>query len=674
MIADVQAWLNNPGNNFGWVLVGDEAANETAMRFDSRSNPDHSRRPELKVVFDPPNQQTGACCNPDGSCTIVADSSACTGVFQGLGTSCDPNPCTQPQGACCFPDAQATCSLLTEAECVAAGGSFGGDFTTCVETSCPVIPTPYTDPLPVPAPATPVAGTVGQVATYNLAMREVTQRLHSELPETTVWGYGDTSSGASYPGPTIEAFQGDSVTDNWINDLRDTSLPGTPLRTDHYLDVDLCPHGAENNAKAIVHLHGGHVPADVDGHPDLAYTPGNLVSYKYPNNQEAAALWYHDHALGITRLNVYMGLAGFYLIRDPNEQNLGLPSGSYELPLVIQDRSFNVDGSFYYPSDWQDMFFGKTILVNGGVWPYHNVDRGKYRLRILNGSGSRMLTLQFCPNDNESPCTSPADFQLIAHEGGFLPAPVTLNEMTLAPGERRDVVVDFFNYDPGTAVYLVNSAPAPYPGPPGEGVVPDVMKFVIGSNTGHTDQVPGDLHPGSPMEVLSESDAAVHRYFELEKGPGNACSPFAWEIVSTDGLNGPVLGRRWNDISELPKLGDTEVWSFINRSGMFHPMHMHLVFFQVLDREQFSEVDGLVVPSGVRVSPSPGESGWKDTVQVNSREIVRVIARFEDYSGLFPYHCHILEHEDHEMMRQFKVVGEIKPKTMPGIPLLLLDD
>jgi spore coat protein A len=452
------------------------------------------------------------------------------------------------------------------------------------------------------------------------------------------------------------------VTVNWINDLRDTAITGDPPRDDHYLTVDTCPHGAENVAKTVVHLHGGHVPSDVDGQPEMTYLPGNLDTYVYPNNQDAATLWYHDHALGLTRLNVYMGLAGFYLVRDPVEDALGLPSGEYELPLAIMDRSFHPDGSLKYPAVWQDMFLGETILVNGRVWPRKDVAQGKYRLRILNGSNTRTLTLNLCPGSNASPCPSPATFQLLGQEGGLLPTPLSLTEITLAPAERADVVADFASYAPGTSVYLQNTAPAPYPGTPGVGVVPDVMRFDVQAEVGHTDPVPGSLRP---MEVLNEGDAIANRTLELVKSPGNACSPFSWEVVSTDGLNGPVLGSRWVDITEMPELGTTEVWSFVNRSGMTHPMHMHLVFFQVLDRQTFDEVGGQIVPTGSPVPPPAHEMGWKDTVRVDPGEIVRVIARFEDYEGLFPYHCHILEHEDHEMMRQFRVVPE--PSTLLGV-------
>jgi spore coat protein A len=664
MVADVQGWLDAPATNFGWIVIGNEVDSRVVKRFDSRENATSSRRPALEITFTPPPAATGACCADDGSCSVVLDpGGTCTApsVYQGSGTSCSPNLCPQPTGACCIADASATCNEVTEEDCDLAGGTFQGDLSVCTAGLCPVIPTPFVDLLPLPAPATPVSGSIGGVATYDIAMREVQQQLHSELPPTTVWGYGDGPTGASYPGPTIEATTGNPITVNWINDLRDTSQVGDPLRTSHYLPVDTCPHGAEDSAKAVVHLHGGHVPPDADGYPEATFLPGSQETYVYPNNQDAATLWFHDHALGITRLNVYMGLAGFYLIRDPVEGALGLPSGEYEIPLVVQDRSFNTDGSLKYPMVWQDMFLGETMLVNGKVWPRHDVEQGKYRLRLLNGCNSRTLTLQFCPGSNAVPCPSPATFQLLGQEGGLLPAPVPLTEVTLGGAERADVIVDFAPYAGGSSVYLQNTAPAPFPGTPGVGELHDVMRFDVQAQAGFTDPVPGALRT---METLNEADAVEYRTLELVKAGGDVCSPFTWEVVTTDGLNGAALGSRWDDVTELPQLGTTEVWSFVNRSGLTHPMHMHLVFFQVLDRQAFDEVGGQVVPVGSPVPPPPHEQGWKDTVQVGPNEIVRVIARFEDYPGLFPYHCHILEHEDHEMMRQMQVVPE--PSVLLG--------
>ena len=666
MIADVQGWLDAPATNHGWIVIGNEVDDRVAKRFDSREINDVNLRPKLVIDFTP-STPTGACCATDGSCGVVADpGGACTApsVYQGAGTSCDPNLCPQPTGACCIPDASGTCNELTATDCAAAGGGFQGEGSQCAALECPVVPTPFVDALPLPAVAQPVSGTPGGVATYDIAMREVQQQLHSEIAgPTTVWGYGDGLSGASYPGPTVEARSGEQVTVNWINDLRDTSAPGDPLRTAHYLPIDTCPHGANDQSpRTVVHLHGAHVPADSDGHPEATFLPGSQVQYVYPNQQLPSTLWYHDHALGITRLNVYMGMAGFFLIRDDVEDALGLPSGEYEIPLAIQDRSFRPDGTLKYPTFWQDMFFGDTMLVNGKVWPRHDVSQGKYRLRLLNGCNSRTLTLEFCPGSNASPCPAPASFLVLGQEGGLLPAPETLTSITLGPGERGDVIVDFAGQAAGSQVFLVNSAPAPFPGEPGTGVVSDVMRFDVQASTGFQGPIPANLRP---QEVLLEANAVTQREFELVKGPGNACSPFIWEIQSTDGLNGPVLGSMWEDVTEMPQLGSTEVWRFINRSGMTHPMHMHLVMFQVLDRQPFDVVNGDIVPTGTPTPPPAWESGWKDTVQVAPGEMVRVIARFDDYTGLFAYHCHILEHEDHEMMREFEVVPE------PGLLALI---
>jgi spore coat protein A len=665
MAQDVRDWLDSPSSNAGWILIGAEGIDETARRFNSRQHPEAATRPVLEVVFDPP-ADTGACCDGSGGCTITT-STGCVGTYEGDDSTCEPSPCT---GACCLADG--SCSEdQTLAECAAAGGSYQGDEVACSGVTCPV-PTgaccvpgepgscsetsaatcgglggtfqgvdtlcqvdlcPFVDELPRPAIATPVTGTSSGAASYDMAMTEFTQVLHRDLPATTVWGYG-----GSYPGPTIEARSGQPVTVRWINDLRDN---GGALRAEHYLAVDTCMHGPDHEGAAprtVVHLHGGHVPPEVDGYPEDTFLPGEEVTYVYPNNQDAATLWFHDHALGITRLNVYMGLSGLYLLRDDVEDSLGLPAAGYEIPLVIQDRAFNPDGSLSYPADWQDHFFGDKILVNGKVWPYLEVDRGKYRFRVLNGSNSRVYTLTF--DDG----TAAAPFAQIGSEGGFLTTPVTgLTELTLSPGERADLVIDFAGYPAGSEIVLTNSAVAPFPNGPAESVVPDVMKFIVGDETGHAAPLPTSLRP---LETLDEADSLRERELVLTK-EFEACAG-SWWVIN---------GLGWDDITEQPVLGTTEVWSFVNQTGVVHPMHMHLVFFQVLDRQPFELVGGEITPTGERVFPEPEEAGWKDTVQAPPGQITRVIARFDDYTGLYPYHCHILEHEDHEMMRQFEVLG-----------------
>ena len=670
LAADVQGWLDNPAGNFGWILIGTEGAGgRTAKRFDSRTNPAGAQQPRLTIDFTPPVTQgaccadddtctfgtpqecstaggtfqgiggacvpdpcllpTGACCYEDGSCVELSDD-ACAGTSgnpQGIGTSCAPGVCPEPVGACCADSG--SCSLVTESACQSQDGEFRGGGTDCITEACPVLLEPFVDPLPIPSVAQPVSGSAGGVAQYEIAITEFQQQLHRDLPPTTLWGYD-----GQFPGPTIEATAHETVTVNWISDIRDSF---GALRTEHLLPVDLCPHGPDQlgpSPRTVVHLHGAHVEAEFDGYPEDTILPGEQQVYLYSNHQLPATLWYHDHALGITRLNVYLGLAGFYLIRDSFEQSLDLPSGAYEIPLVLMDRTFNADGSLNYPAAWQEHFFGDKILVNGKVWPFLDVDQGKYRFRILNGSGSRTYTLTL-----SLPGLS---FRQIGTDGGLLPAPITLSEITLAPAERADVVIDFAGITPGTEILLTNSAAAPFPNPTSAGAVPQVMKFVVTAQTGDTTPLPGALRP---IETLQEADSVASRDFELYLS-SDPCTGTVWTIN----------GLRWDDITEYPFLDTTEVWRFINRSEITHPMHMHLVMFQILDRQPFEMVGTVPTPSGPPVLPQPNEMGWKDTVQTHPGEITRVIARFEDYKGKFAYHCHILEHEDQEMMRQFQTI------------------
>jgi len=604
LLADVQNWTSNPATNFGWILRGKEngSPGSAVKRFESRQSADPARRPRLEITYTAPP--------PD------------------------------PMGACCLPDA--SCDTLTALDCVAVGGVYQGDGTTCSPIpDCPLMLEAFVDSLPRPGVATPISGTVGGVAHYQVAITEQSQRLHRDLPPTRIWGYGGT-----YPGPTIEASVDNEVTVTWVNDLRDSN---GALRTSHYLPVDLCLHGpdmAGATPRVVSHLHGGHVEQQNDGYPEQTILPGQSQTFHYPNHQLPATLWYHDHALGITRLNVMMGLAGFYIVRDPVEAALGLPSGRYEIPLAIQDRSFRSDGSLVYPAAWEEHFFGDKALVNGKVWPYLRVHQGKYRFRMLDGSNSRAYRLRF---------SNGAPMQIIGLEGGLLPAPVLADSVTLTPGERVDVIVDFASYPAGTEILLLNSAPAPYPnGMPGEQPeITTIMKFIVEGVPGHTAPTPASLRP---IERLQESDAVVSRDLVLQKTPGSGeCGETQWRIN----------GLGFDDVREFPVLGTTEVWRFVNRSGTVHPMHMHLVMFQILDRQPFVIVNDSIVPSGPAVAPRPQESGWKDTAPVSPNEILRVIARFEDYLGLFPYHCHILEHEDNEMMRQFQVVA---PNTSTETP------
>jgi len=548
------------------------------------------------------------------------------GVYHGDNTTCAPNPCPPPVGACCL--SSGDCTNVTAVQCSALGGTYQGNGTICASNLCFVILTPFVDALPVPAPLQPVTGTIGGSAHYEIAMRQVQQKLHRDLPLTTGWAYG-----TAFPGPVIEAGVDQPVTVKWINDLRDGS---GQLRTNHYLPVDTCLHGPDTEGakpRVVVHLHGGKVAQKDDGYPEETFLPGQSRTNYYPNNQPGAAIWFHDHALGITRLNVYMGLAGLYILREGVENALGLPSGPNEIPLVIQDRKFRADGSLAYPAAWDEHFFGDTFVVNGKVWPYLMVKKGKYRFRVVSGSTSRTLTLAL---------SSGATFHQIGTDGGMLPAPVPLNQLTLMPGERADVVIDFASYATGAEILLTNSAPAPFPGTPGVGVIPNVMKFIVTNVAGHTVALPTMLRS---LERLSETNSVKQRDFVLRKS-SDPCTGAKWLINDL----------HWDDITEFPVLGTTEVWSFINRSGVAHPMHLHLVLMQVLDRQPFVFTNDTIVTTGPPVPPPANEAGWKDTVRANPAEITRVIARFDGFAGRYPYHCHIIEHEDHEMMRQFEVV------------------
>ena len=588
MTADVQGWVEGSIANAGWLIRGEEASSTNTRRFASRETGTAANRPVLLVTYLP----------------------------------------SAPTGACCFDDG--TCDTLTAAACAAASGNYQGDDTACTANLCPLVLEPFVDPLPRPGVATPVSGTPGGTAAYSLSITEFNQQLHRDLPPTKVWGYAGT-----YPGPTIEASVGYPVDVTWINDLRDST---GALRTEHYLPVDLCLDGPDTEgpaARTVVHLHGGHVGPESDGYPESTILPGGQQTFHYPNIQPPTTLWYHDHAMGITRLNVMMGLAGFYLIRDAAEAALNLPSGEYEIPLAIQDRTFSADGRLRYPALWREMFFGDKAVVNGKVWPYLNVKQGKYRFRMLNGSNSRAYTLKL---SNGAPLVQ------IGTDGGLLSAPVARDSVTIVPGERADVVVDFAPYAAGAEILLTNSAPAPFPlADPMEPVLPTIMKFIVQALLGHTASIPGALTPVVP---IPEADAVESRDFELARTL--ATGPCG-------GQNWTINGLHWDDVTEFPALGTAEIWRFINHSETMHPMHMHLVEFQILDRQMFEMQADTIALIGSPVPPQPYEAGWKDTAPVNPNQVLRVIARFEDFVGRYAYHCHILEHEDHEMMRQFQV-------------------
>ncbi len=642
VLADVQGWYANGATNFGWVIRGNESAVQTTKRFGTRENTDPSQRPVLTIVYTPPTT-TGRCCMPDSTCTETTNVACASagGTFGGTGTTCAGCTCPGPTGACCA--TSGACSNLTYCQCVASGGVYKGPGTSCATTYCSPQLTPYMDALPVPAVQAPTT-VFADHDHYVINIVEATATLHNQLPPTKVWAYN-----GQYPGRTIQAQKGRPVSVNWVNDLHNTAADEPTLRSNHYLPVDTCLHGVnpqDLRPRTVTHLHGGKVDPFSDGPPDQGFPPGfSSGIYWYPNDQRAATLWYHDHAAGLTRLNVYMGLAGFYLIHDPAEDALQLPSGAYDIPLVIQDRSFNADGTLRYTgvSGAQEEFFGDKILVNGKVWPYMITAQTKYRFRLLNGSNSRTYTLSLVPTGNFQ-----VSWWQIATEQGLMAAPLQLGpfgpgSITLQPGERADIVIDFATVPGFNGVYLRNSAPAPFPGNPGIGVVPDVMLFYAGFSSVFAPPLPGTLATVTP---LPEAGASATRDLRLRLSGTPICGHPTWLI--NDLL--------WDDITDFVALGTTEVWRITNQSAVTHPFHIHLASFQVLDRQAFTLVGGNPVPTGPVIARGATEAGWKDTVQCPPNQITRVIAKFDGSTGLYPYHCHLLEHEDHEMMRQFQVL------------------
>lgn len=532
--------------------------------------------------------------------------------------------------------------------------------------------TRFTEQLPIPPVIDARAG-----GSFDLTMAPGMHSFHSSLPPTPGWGYG----GASYLGPTFQTMRAVPIDVTAINSLGthplaaviDTSLNGA-------LESD------KTNPRVAVHLHGGNTDPQSDGGPEDTFTVGEHRTYHYNNDQEATTLWYHDHAMGITRLNVYAGLAGYYLLRDQydtgeSDNPIGLPSGPYEIPLAIQDRMFNPDGTLAYPlgefgSIWAPEFFGDVATVNGKVWPNLNVDRGLYRFRMLNGSNARIYDLRLS--------SGRMMFQ-IGSEGGLLNSPVALNRLIMAPGERADVLIDFSGLAAGTKIVLKNVAPVPFPDGPrsrrrGGLPIKEIMQFTVGAANG-TGTIPTVLRE-TPIQPLTAPVRVRHLTLV--------------EIADPD-TDAPLMALVNNlpfdtDHIEEPVVDTVEQWNIINTTGDTHPIHLHLVQFQLLGRQKFNveafmeanypelpdpEAAGVgpwPVPSadvfarGSLRDPDPNERGWKDTVRANPGEITRLLVPFgaaaasgvpfgNSFTGEYVFHCHILEHEDNEMMLRYRVVA-----------------
>jgi FtsP/CotA-like multicopper oxidase with cupredoxin domain len=636
----------------------------------------------------------------------------------------------------------------------------------------------YVTPLLIP-PVMPRAGTItlpgGKPADYyEISMKQITEQiLPAGLPATTVWGYGAVKGQGRNPllihhapSLTIEAQWKRPVRVKWINDLIDASGNYRP----HLLSVDPTLHWANppgGNADrdtrptftetpgpytgpvpVVTHVHGAvGVGDESDGYAEAWYLPAannipagyategtwydffkgkaassygaawgpGFATFQYPNANRASTIWYHDHALGMTRLNVYAGPAGFYLIRGgpagdkavldsrtgatavlpgpaPKEGDKFPPNKTYfEIPIAIQDRAFNADGSLFYPNSreffdgatasdpgfipetdlspiWNPEFFGNTIMVNGNTWPFLNVQQRRYRFRFLNGCQSRFLILDF----NQIPGVK---VWQIGNEGGFLAAPVNLtaghaNRLLMGLAERADLIVDFTDVARGQHI-LANVGPdEPFGGgEPDEDfdladpeTTGQIMAFNVGPAVAPDPTTPPQflVLPAIaplPTPVTTRPLALMEMMSEFWDGPAEALLG----NVADDGI---PEHKMWADpVSETPKVGDTETWEFYNFTADAHPMHIHEIAFEVINRESLvTDDEETAVPvqlTGDIRSPEAWESGFKDTVIAYPGEVTRLRAKF-DNAGQYVWHCHIVEHEDNEMMRPYRI-GPVQP-------------
>jgi spore coat protein A, manganese oxidase len=627
----------------------------------------------------------------------------------------------------------------------------------------PTTITKYVTPLVIP-PAMPETGP----NYYEISMQQFQQMiLPAGFPASTVWSYGALGhpETLNYPAFTIEARVNQPTRVKWINGLVDAHGNYLP----HLFAVDQTLHWANPNKSPepssmgpgktdskgsdptpytgpvpiVTHVHGAHVTPESDGYPEAWWLPAannipsgyatrgshwgqiagvpaqdGAATFQYPNDQAAATIWYHDHALGITRLNVAAGPAGFYLLRGgANDVAAGVLPGPapqlgdapgtkyYEIPIAVQDRSFNTDGSLFYPSNraffeelnvpttvpylnipfipspaiqglsdvaaiWNPEFFGNTMVVNGKTWPVLEVEPRRYRLRWLNGCDSRTLILE---------ADKPLTFWQIGSDQGFLAQPVALQELLMAPAERADVIVDFSAYAPGETITLLNTGPdAPFNGGGQDPADPDttgqVMQFKVVALTApdtSADPATLTLPAAAPLGAasrteylsLNELDSSTVKVVTDSEGNivfdlnGDPFGPTAALLGTYDPITKESTPLTWMDgITENPVLGSTEIWEIHNNTMDAHPIHLHLVQFEVVNRE---DAQGTVSP------PQPWETGYKDTVLVYPDGITRVKATF-DIAGLYVWHCHIISHEDNEMMRAYQVL--LPAPSFPDVP------
>ncbi|HRJ30980.1 MAG TPA: multicopper oxidase domain-containing protein [Cyclobacteriaceae bacterium] len=402
---------------------------------------------------------------------------------------------------------------------------------------------------------------------------------------------------------------------------------GPTIKVDNGSDVSIAFQN-QLSEETNVHWHGLLVPANMDGHPKDVINSGSSFNFNLPLSQRAGTYWYHPHPHGKTARQVFMGLAGFFIVNDSEEQSLNLPSGDQELLLVIQDKRIKNGQLNYSPSMDEVMtgYTGEYVLVNGRNAPFHNVSTRYYRLRILNGSTARVYNIAF--SDNQS-------FEVIGTDGGLLAQPVTVNSLLIGPGERADILVSFKSFSVGKEVYLISRT---FNGGAQGRQEFKIMKFVVNQQASDSFTVPNQLSSIQPIAPASASKTRIMKIKGMMEGMNMGSMGSGMHTINDKVYD---LDR----IDETVQAGATEIWEFDNSDGdEIHPMHIHGVQFQVLQR------------TGGRGSLIATEQGWKDTVLVMPREKVTVIMTFPQEKGVFVFHCHNLEHEDDGMMLNYEVV------------------
>ncbi|MGI5135398.1 multicopper oxidase family protein [Streptomyces sp. CA-106110] len=563
--------------------------------------------------------------------------------------------------------------------------------------------TPFKDELRIPPTLTPGVG----VTEVSLVQSRI--RLHSQMPATPLWTYA-----GYFPGPTIEVQKGQTTRIAWKNKLKGTTPVKAVWAAPDGPGPGLLPYNQPGSADTLprpeidkltawtaVHLHGGHDHGLHDGGADLAVTPGDAQLSEYGNDMAATHLFYHDHAMSVTAVNVAAGLLGNYIIRDDVETGLGLPSGAYEIPLTIQDANFASDdqgrltGQILHkkvyvtkpePGKIPPSFasLGPFTMVNGVVWPYLNVEARAYRFRLLNRSATRVYRMVVV--DEETGKVVKGAMKVVATDLGLLGAPQTIDEaLSLSPAERADVVIDFAAF-PGKKLKLVNTVPGITPGdamPAALIPYPQIMQFRVAREGNKAYTVPAALAPNFKNVTLDDVAGGEERFVVLTLD--KAGMPVIWEMkevsasASGEGVvkitlsSGTKTIRRVASIFEdatnfFASSNTWEKWNLISIAPpnvpIYHPIHIHLLDFQVVDRRSL-DVSGFDFNGGTTTSPitvgdrvpvAPEESGWKDTITVNANTMVTIGGKIAEQTGRVMYHCHLLDHEDEGMMRPFVVM------------------